>query len=47
MASTAAGVAVGSTVGHMVGAGISGLVGFPSPYCNPGGPACLVDGVID
>jgi len=27
MASTAAGVAVGSTVGHMVGAGISGMFG--------------------
>jgi hypothetical protein len=30
MASTAAGVAVGSTVGHMMGAGISGLFGGSS-----------------
>ena len=34
MASTAAGVAVGSTVGHMLGAGISGMVSSIShPTC--------------
>lgn len=40
MASTAAGVAVGSTVGHMLGAGISGMVGFflsACPYIFPSG----------
>ncbi|KAG0128462.1 hypothetical protein HOY82DRAFT_611659 [Tuber indicum] len=35
MASTAAGVAVGSTVGHMVGAGISGLFGGSSAPEQP------------
>ncbi|KAF8416091.1 hypothetical protein EV426DRAFT_628154 [Tirmania nivea] len=42
MASTAAGVAVGSTVGHMVGAGITGLFGggsSPQPAAAEAAPA--------
>jgi len=39
MAATAGGVAVGSAVGHVVGAGISGLFGSGSSAPAPAAPA--------